>query len=95
MVEMIEVKVRILVTDYCTMLSKALKIHCVCQYIVPRKLMQEQHDDCMRMSDELIKTADNCLEFLQKIAVGGEPSVSCTVSIVNDSCPCGSHQHHH
>jgi len=36
-----------------TILSKYLKMHCVCQPVVPRMLMQEQYDDCARIIGEL------------------------------------------
>jgi hypothetical protein len=57
MAEMIAEKVGILVGSYHIILSKDLKMHCICQHI-PRLLMQKQCYDCMRIS-----AADNDQNF--------------------------------
>jgi len=64
-------RVGILIAICHTILSKALKMHCVCQHIVPRMLKQEQCDDHMRIT-ELINVADNGTNFLQKSVIGNK-----------------------
>jgi hypothetical protein len=53
MVEMIAEKVAVWVGCYCTILIKDLKMHCVCQNVVPRMLTQILCDDHMRILCEL------------------------------------------
>jgi len=59
MVQIIAVKVRIAVDSCHTIISKNLKMHHVHQHILPRILMQEWRDDCMRISGDLISSADD------------------------------------
>lgn len=50
-------------------LSKEMQVHCICQYIIPRMMKQEQSIGCISMSGQLVSTADNNAEFFQKIVI--------------------------
>jgi len=61
------------VVSCCTILSKDMKIHCICQVILPGSLMQESYE----CHGELIITSYSNLDFLMIILK------------VNDSPPRG------
>jgi hypothetical protein len=65
-VKMTPEKVRILVHTCYTTTNKNMKMHHVCKYTAPRKLMQEQCSNYIRISGELVHAADNNPDFLQK-----------------------------
>jgi len=71
-------------------LSRNLKMHCVYQHNVPRILRQEQCDDYMSISGELISPECNDLNSLQMIKSG----IFCMIHKENGSSLCGSCHHH-
>jgi hypothetical protein len=58
------VKDGILVCSCHIIFNKDLQMHHICQGILPRALMLEQHSDCVRISGEVNNATDDNPDFL-------------------------------